>query len=137
MNEPLDQLEMELRALGRRLGSEQPNDALMQRAKAAAGAVLAGQVPLMLAQQRRKSLGRLVFVLVATLPIPGIFLWADWTAVSSILHAALPQAASQVAAGVYLWLKVCALTLIYGLAVPALLYVTLKARNDTPGALAS
>src|SRR5262245_29961567 len=117
---------MELRALGRRLGADSPDQSLLERTKSAASAALSAQMCATLERQRRKAVSALLVALLITIPIPALFLWADWTAVSSLLGVALPEAASRVASGIYLWVKVCALGLIYGIATPALLYAAVR-----------
>lgn len=114
-----DDLEMQLRVLGRQLGEDEPGQALVRRTTDIAAAQLAGCTARNMQRRRRLLTGTLLLV-AATLPIPLLFLWGDWTATSALFDSFLSPAASEVASSIYLWMKLCALSLIYLIATPTI-----------------
>lgn len=118
-NHNLDELEMQLRVLGRQLGEDEPGRVLVRRTTDIAAAHLAGCNARNM-QRRRRMVTDTLLLVAATLPIPLLFLWGDWTATSALFDSFLSPAASEVASSIYLWMKLCALGLIYLIAVPAI-----------------
>ena len=127
-----DQLEMQLRVLGRQLGNESPDPVLLDRVQQQSRAAIVSAGTANALQSQRNNLFGLYCLLVATLPIPALFLWMDWTAVSSMFSAMLPKAASQVASGIYLWLKLASLVLFYGIGISLIVWSAVRrgARNE-------
>jgi hypothetical protein len=120
-----DLLEMELRALGRRIASPVHSE-LIAQAKVFAGGALVSTGGPMERRRRRRMIMRLVLILIATLPIPIGFLWADGAAVFSILEGLVPARATSSIVGAYLWVKVCALATFYGIGIPLLFWLALQ-----------
>ncbi|MGI8906831.1 MAG: hypothetical protein ACR2IE_10110 [Candidatus Sumerlaeaceae bacterium] len=125
-----DQLEMQLRVLGRQLGNDAPGVALMECVRHNARTVIAERAAGQALQARRRKLVGLYCLLLATLPLPLLFVWMDWSAVSSVFGAMLPPSASAIVSGVYLWLKVTALVLIYAIGLCAMVTMALCMRSS-------
>jgi len=131
MNDQFDQLEMQLRALGRRMEQPAPPQAV-DRARSSAMTALQCRRG---SDQRHNLFVSVVFVLFATLPIPLLFLWADWATVNGLLQRVFPGETSGYVAYGYLWIKVCSLSVIYGLGVPALIYAAVRVSQSREGQL--
>jgi hypothetical protein len=125
-----DQLEMRLRVLGRQLGDCAPSAELLSRVQAQAAPVLVARTFAVAAQAKRRRTAALYALMLATIPVPALFLWIDWTAVSSLFSAMLPSGASAVVSGIYLWLKIIALVLIYGIGIGGMVYAAFLTRRS-------
>lgn len=125
MTNDLDKLEAGLRRLARDL-NEQPGDALLARTKTAAHAVAPGSEVARLMAERRRWLLLVLAVFTAVLPIPALFLWADWQSSLALLKSFLSPHASEICAGIYLWMKAGMVVFIYALLVPAAAWLALQ-----------
>jgi hypothetical protein len=114
-----EQVEMELRALGRRQ-ARVPTHELMERVQAAAHAEMDKLQRTSAAIRQRNFTTILCFVLLLVLPLPALFLWLDWAAVSSLLARLLPPSASGMASVLYFWLKIGSLVAVYGMLLPGI-----------------
>jgi hypothetical protein len=125
-----DQLEMQLRVLGRKLGDCAPGQELLTRVQADAGTVLTARKIAVAVQAQRRRKAAFYLLIIATMPIPALFVWVDWSAATSVFSAVLPHGASAVVSGVYLWLKVVALVLMYGIGIGGAAYAAFAARRS-------
>jgi hypothetical protein len=123
---PIDELEMQLRILGRQLGDEEPSAELLERTTAASAAHLALCQQSVYKRRRSSLMLGTVALAGATLPIPLLFLWGDWTAATALFEKLLSPTASEIASSIYLWVRFCALSLVYLVAVPSLAWCALR-----------
>ena len=130
MTSPHDSLEMQLRALGRRL-EQAPNQNLVFRTRVAAMEAIGRQVPAIERRRRRRLAGALTALFIITLPAPLLFMWVDWTAASALCRSLFPGQVSHAVSLAYLWIKVCGLAMIYGTCVPLLFWVALRKPDNS------
>lgn len=109
----IDDLEMELRVLGRRLGEEAPSKALVSNTIAISAAHLSVCAQRINRRRQLRLLLGTAALAAATLPIPLLFLWGDWAAASALFARVLSPGASEIASSVYLWIRFCGISLTY------------------------
>ena len=129
MSHEIDQLEMQLRVLGRQLGSASPRVDLLQQVRQSSRMPLASSAAARAMQSRRQRLVGLYMLLLVTFPIPLLFLWMDWSAINSMFNSLLPASISGYVAGFFLWLKFAALILIYGIGIAGIIWTVMSARQ--------
>lgn len=122
-----DELESRLRQMSRREACG-PSRELMERTVLAARQAAARRNVPSAALARRQWALRVLAVCTGLLPIPMLFLWLDWAALSSLLHSVMPGRLSAICAGVYVWMNASILALIYMFLCLALVRLALRIR---------
>jgi hypothetical protein len=120
-----NRLEAQLRDLGRSL-AETPSRELVEQTKELTCEALVRRADPNTVRATRHWVLAVLAILVVSLPIPAMFLWFDWNAVSALLRPFCSARVTSLCAGAYIWLKVSILGLVYLMLVPLLTAIALK-----------